>query len=535
MPTLNWIGKDKVVNHHRDVPFRILEHQFGFSAENGKQKDSTDSGNKIIHGDNLEALKSLLPEYEGRVDCIYIDPPYNTGEENWIYNDNVNHPKITKWLGQVVGKESEDLSRHDKWLCMIYPRLKLLHKLLSSTGVIFISIDDNEVFGLKLMLDEIFGRNAFVTNFIWEKRTNRENRKVISSRHEYVLCYCKNTNDHGGSISQLPMSQEALDRYKNPDNDKNGPWKSDPATAQAGHATKSQFYELVAPNGKKHVPPSGRCWLFTEDVMYEKIKNDEIWFGEHGNNVPRVKTYLHDKERGLTPESIIFAALGSTNEGAKKDIKLIFDGDASFVTPKPKELLTYLLTIGSKKDSIILDSFAGSATTGHAVLNLNKSDGGNRKFILLEMEDYCESITTERIKRVISGYGEGAKKVDGAGGAFDYFELGLPLFDELLNLNEEVPTSKIREYIWYSETRSSYEALKSSTDNEYFLGSKDRTIYYFVYEKNTLTTLDYDLLSTIKTKGEQYVIYADNCLLSKEFMAKNNIIFKKIPRDISRF
>lgn|SRR5574343_44931 len=535
MPTLNWIGKDKVVNHHRDVPFKILEHQYGFSADNGKQTSSTDSGNKIIHGDNLEALKSLLPEFEGRIDCVYIDPPYNTGEENWIYNDNVNHPKINKWLGQIVGKESEDLSRHDKWLCMMYPRLKLLNKLLSSNGVLFISIDDNEVYGLKLMLDEIFGRNAFVTNFIWEKRTNRENRKVVSSRHEYVLCYCKNTNDHGKSIQQLPMTKEALDRYKNPDNDKKGPWKSDPATAQAGHATKSQFYELIAPNGKRHVPPSGRCWLFTEDVMNQKIINNEIWFGDHGNNVPRVKTYLHDKERGLTPESIIFAALGSTNEGAKKDIKTIFDGEASFVTPKSKELLSFLLSIGTTNESIILDSFAGSGTTAHAVLNLNKEDNGNRKFILIEMEDYADSITAERVKRVINGYGDGAKKIEGTGGSFDYYELGLPLFDELQNLNEDVPTPKIREYIWYSETRSAFSESKSKTDNEYLLGSKDRTVYYFVYDKNALTTLDYDLLSSIKTKGEQYVIYADNCLLSKEFMAKNNIIFKKIPRDISRF
>ncbi|MBS4070510.1 MAG: site-specific DNA-methyltransferase [Algoriphagus sp.] len=533
MPTLHWIGKEKVINHHLDVPFKVLEHSYGF--DNGTQTSTeTQSGNKIIHGDNLEALKALLPEYEGRIDCIYIDPPYNTGEESWIYNDNVSHPKLAKWIGQVVGKESEDLGRHDKWLCMIYPRLQLLSKLLKDAGVIFISIDDNELFSLKILLDEIFGRNAFVTNFIWEKRTNRENRKVISSRHEYILCYSKNNSDHSQSINQLSMTQEALDRYKNPDNDKNGPWKSDPATAQAGHATKSQFYELLAPNGKKHSPPSGRCWLFTEDVMQEKISKNEIWFGEHGNNVPRVKTYLNAKERGLTPESIIFAEIGSTNEGAKKEIKSIFNGKASFVTPKPKDLISHLLTIGTSKNSIILDSFAGSGTTAHAVLNLNKQDGGNRKFICIEMEDYAETITAERVKRVINGYGEDKKAVEGTRGSFDFYELGESLFDENGNLNESVGLPKIRNYVWYTETKTPLKEEKHE-DNAHFLGKHNDTSYYFYYESEAITTLDHSFLASVKTKAEQYVIYADNCLITKEFMVKHHIIFKKIPRDITRF
>jgi adenine-specific DNA-methyltransferase len=207
----------------------------------------------------------------------------------------------------------------------------------------------------------------------------------------------------------------------------------------------------------------------------------------------------------------------------------------SFNYPKPVELVSEILRAVSNKKSIILDSFAGSGTTGHAVLNLNKEDNGDRHFILIEMENYASDVTAERIKKIIKGYNAKEEQIDGTGGSFDYYELGHPLFDEHQNLNEEVPIPKIREYIWYSETRSAFIEPKSSTDTEFLLGSKDRTVYYFVYDKNGLTTLDYDLLSTIKTKGEQYVIYADNCLLSKEFMAKNNIIFKKIPRDISRF
>ena len=190
MPTLNWIGKDKVVNHHKEVPYRMLERKYSY--ENGQKSSNNDSENMIIHGENLEALKSLLPKYEGKVKCIYIDPPYNTGEEGWIYNDNLNDPKIKKWFGQVVGKEGEDLSRHDKWLCMMYPRLKLLCRLLADNGIIFISIDDNEYSNLKLICDEIFGSRNFITTFIWEKRVNRENRKVVSSRHDYILCYARN-------------------------------------------------------------------------------------------------------------------------------------------------------------------------------------------------------------------------------------------------------------------------------------------------------------------------------------------------------
>lgn len=193
MPMLKWAGKDKVVNHHNEVPFRVLERKWGHGAASSPE-------NMIIHGDNLAALKSLLPRYEGKVKCIYIDPPYNTGEEGWVYNDNVNDPQMKKWLGEVVGKEGEDFSRHDKWLCMMYPRLRLLHKLLSDDGTIFISIDDNEFAHLRLICDEIFGGQNFITTFIWEKRVNRENRKVVSSRHDYLLCYAK-LSSHGPRLT----------------------------------------------------------------------------------------------------------------------------------------------------------------------------------------------------------------------------------------------------------------------------------------------------------------------------------------------
>lgn len=530
MPTLDWIGKDKVVNHHLDVPYRVLERQYSFDA-NGTHTENNGSENMIIHGDNLSALKSLLPQYEGKIKCIYIDPPYNTGEENWIYNDNVNDPQIQKWLGEVVGKEEEDLTRHDKWLCMMYPRLALLHRLLADDGIIFVSIDDNEYSNLHLIMNEIWGSHNCISTFIWEKRKNRENRKVVSSRHDYILCYVKNNDTVARALSLLPMTGEALERYKNPDNDPRGLWKSDPATAQAGHATQSQFYTLVAPNGKKHELPKGRCWLYTEESMKEAIADNRIWFGESGNNAPRKKTYLDAKDRGLTPESIWFADDVSTNELAKNELKRIFPEDIPFVTPKPHELVERMIELATDSDSIILDSFAGSGTTAHAVLNMNKADGGNRKFILIEMMDYADTITAERVKRVIDGYGDGKQAVEGTGGSFSYYELGDTLMENG-NLNENVSIDKIREYVYFTETKCRPNPI--SEDEPYLLGYHLVTAYYFYYDKEHITTLNREFLHTVKTSSDSYVMYADLCTLSNAELEKFHITFKKIPRDISK-
>lgn len=534
MPTLSWIGKDKVINHHTEVPFRVLEHKYGYRGENPTDTSETHSGNKIIHGDNLEALKALLPEYEGKIDCVYIDPPYNTGEEEWVYNDNVNDPQIKKWLGEVVGAEGEDFSRHDKWLCMMYPRLRLLRQMLSKEGVIFISIDDNELYNLKCICDEIFGGGNFIATFIWEKRKNRENRKVVSYRHDYILCYCFDKRNSDRCLKLLPMTAEALSRYQNPDNDPRGPWKSDPATAQAGHATESQFYTLIAPNGRRHDLPNGRCWLYTEEVMKREIAEGRIWFGATGNNVPRKKTYLYEKERGLTPETILFADDVATNEIAKNNLKDIFPEQIPFTTPKPYQLIKHLLQLASNNDSIVLDAFAGSGTTAHAALVINKEADSDRKFILIESNDYAEDITAERVRRVIKGYGEGDAIVEGLGGSFDYYELGEPLFLPDGNLNESVGTDKIREYIYYSETHD-HLTRPQSKDYPYLLDYLDDSGYFFYYEPDNLTTLSHDTLNIVPQEASHYVIYADICTISKEQLSKMNIVFKKIPRDIKRF
>jgi adenine-specific DNA-methyltransferase len=297
MPTLHWIGKDKVINHHMDVPFKVLVHSYGF--DNGKQTDQeTTSGNKIIHGDNLEALKALLPEYEGKIKCIYIDPPYNTGNESWVYNDNVNDPKIKKWLGQVVGKESEDLSRHDKWLCMMYPRLKLLHKLLSNEGVIFISIDDNEQANLKLICDEIFGVSNFVSDIIWRSSDNSNNdAKQFSVDYNHTVVYSKSSGWLSNKVNRS-LSQQA--HYKNPDNDPRGPY-FDGNPISSPNPRPNLCYDIVAPNGNVIKPPKNG-WRWSKETLEEKMKSGEIRFNEKMTNIKR-RTYLNE-QKGLPPSNL---------------------------------------------------------------------------------------------------------------------------------------------------------------------------------------------------------------------------------------
>ncbi len=512
-----------------DVPFRILEHSYGF--DNGKQTgEETGSGNKIIHGDNLEALKALLPEYEGRINCIYIDPPYNTGNENWVYNDNVNDPKMKKWLKQVVGKEGEDLSRHDKWLCMMYPRLKLLHKLLADDGAIFISIDDNEQANLKLICDEIFGGGNYLTSFVWKRRASSQmSQNYLSVDHEYVISYSKR------SFLKFNGNKKDYKNYSNPDNDPRGLWTlGDLTVGMTKDQRPNQFFDLEDPATQiVYKPSSKRVWTYAPDTMKEKINENRVMFPRNGKGKPMLKRFLSELRTDVNPISSWLDnetyRIGLNSEGTKT-VQTLFE-DKVFDYAKPPSLIELLANQSTlPKDSIVLDSFAGSGTTAHAILNLNKQDSGNRKFILIEMEDYAKTITAERVKRVIKGYAD----KEGTGGSFDFYELGKSLFHEDGNLNEEVDLQKIRSYIFYTETKKPLEE-KKHRDCEAFLNKHNDTAYYFHYKPDETTTLDHAFLATMKTKAGQYVVYADNCLLTKDFLTKHNIIFKKIPRDISRF
>lgn len=549
MPTLHWIGKEKVVNHHLDVPYRVLEHSYGFA--NGTQtNEETQSGNKIIHGDNLEALKALLPQYEGKIKCIYIDPPYNTGNEGWIYNDNVNDPRISKWLGEIVGKEGDDLTRHDKWLCMMYPRLQLLSKLLTKDGAIFISIDDNEYQNLKCICDEIFGRNNFITNFTWRTDGNFDNQAKIKVNHEYILCYAKNSElfEHP-KIVDPNISQESK-LFKTEIRNtivKNGP-KNPVSDVKLPIGFPADFEEGIIParnNAWPHydsdaIIKNGRLvnevlvksgWS-SKGILVEYIKNgcNPVKDSKNQDTVFSIsKTGAIENIKLRTEASHVVSSLfnmGSTQNMSSELKKMGFDFDY----PKSLTLIQYLIKIINGDDFIVLDSFAGSGTTGHAVLNLNKEDKKNRKFILIEMMDYIETLSSERIKQVIKGYNE----KEGIDSKYDFYKLGQPLFMEDGMINELVGTEKIREYVYYTETKAPLISAQHK-DNEYYMGQYNDTAYYFYYEPDHITSLNHEFLATIKTKAEQYVIYADNCLLTKEFMTRHHIIFKKIPRDITRF
>ncbi|MBQ7421368.1 MAG: site-specific DNA-methyltransferase [Prevotella sp.] len=585
MPTLNWIGKEKVVTHHLDVPFYTLEHRYGFRADDVSDTSKTGSGNMIIHGDNLIALKSLLPEYEGKIGCIYIDPPYNTGEENWMYNDNVNDPHIKKWLGEVVGREGEDLSRHDKWLCMMYPRLKILEKLLSKDGAIFISIKDQEFHNLKYICDKIFGISNFVGVLTWESSTQPINagsaKFNLQKKCEFIFLYRKS----GRKDFILKEEEEELD-YPNE-------WKRGKCRFEiieksdaGGYKRDSMKFKILG-----RYPRKGKRWQIGEDTARELERNERVAIVD--GLVKRV-VYPEDEldKKKFEPFWSHFSSDFGTALTGKRLLNEIMGEAVGFDTVKPPCLIAKLISY-LPKDVIVLDSYGGSSTTAHAVLLQNKKDGGSRRFIEIEMMDYADTLTAERTKRVMTGYpyqkkvkeklyskkltlkniakasgwideaclvveenrdlydkvegpvikdnsivvyGEktNAEYMKGLGGAFDYYELGKPLFNPDNSLNEEVGEEDLRKYIFYSETKNPLERPREKT-HQYLLDVYKNTAYYFYYEKGGLTVLNMDTLDIIRQRAEMYVVYADVCHLSEDFMVENHLLFKKIPRDIKRF
>lgn len=518
MPTLEWIGKEKVVNHHLDVPYRVLERKYSYD-EAGQHDEDNGSENMIIHGDNLDALKSLLPRYEGRIDCIYIDPPYNTGNEKWIYNDNVNDPRIQKWLGEVVGSEGEDLCRHDKWLCMMYPRLQLLRRLLSNSGIILISIDEHELSNLLLIMDDLFGERNHVETIVWEKKAGAKGvppRSMMVNVHEYIVAYQK---DEGFRFVGEKRNAEA-DGFKNPDNDPRGPWRM--SNIKSTTKSPDEAFTITDPDtGRTYT----NTWAFSKESLDRMIQEKRILWKE---SLPKQKEFLYEmtnENKAIKSSWGVFDAQ-STTVFLKQIIPSL-----KFDNPKPISLLNRIIEVATKEDAIILDSFAGSGTTAHAVMNINKADGGHRRFILVELMDYADDLTAERVKRVIDGYGSGRQAVEGTGGSFSYYELGEPLMIGDV-LNESVGVDKIREYVYFTDTKS--RLPEAHADEPYYLGLHVNNAYYFYYEREAVTTLNREFLHTIQTKADAYVIYADLCTLGEEELERYHITFKKIPRDITK-
>ncbi len=650
MPTLNWIGKDKVINHHAEVPFRVLEHKYGFRGDNPNDTSETHSGNKIIHGDNLEALKALLPEYEGKIDCVYIDPPYNTGNEGWVYNDNVNDPHIRKWLGEVVGIEGEDLTRHDKWACMIVPRLRLIERLMSTNASLVISISYHELHTLLCICREIFSNKQVIP--VTVQTSGGKPSGGFNYLHEYLVFIVNkdfepNLLDFCGGTPRRPFEGLTLSTFNKINRPNQAyPIFIDPISESLVGVGKS-LQDLIDEGiykGKKEdfvydysIAPKGTIavWPITSKgkecvwrQIPSRVKND--W--EKGYiKVIRNKVDGHPNSFSIQylPEGLIkkinkglLEVIGreegkptlilgdNETEGSsiptiwtEKDFytvkgtnalkEILPESDKKFDYPKAPELIVSVLQAISKEDDIILDSFAGSGTTGQAVLMLNNQDEGNRKFILVEMMNYADTITAERVKRVIGGYSydgeikeeifskkltfkniaQGAslieqaektieenrnkydkiskpqitdnclkvigtkvykERMEGLGGAFDYYELGEPLFKTDGNINESVGVEKMREYIYYTETHE-HLTHKQEKDYPYLLDYFNGIGYFFYYKPNEITTLSRDTLNIVPKKADHYVIYADVCSISSEQLAQMNITFKKIPRDINRF
>ncbi len=550
MPTLNWIGKEAVEKHHLDIPYRLLEYDESFSAGN------QESGNLLIQGDNLQALKALLPYYAGKVKCIYIDPPYNTGKENWRYNDNVNSPEIKEWLNKTVGNEEEDFTRHDKWLCMMYPRLNLLKKFLSNDGLIFVSIDDEEISNLKVLCDDIFQRKNRIADLVWDLGTGTSAGHFTRS-HEYILCYAKNKlklpNFTGGKGEIDDRSIKKISK-KNPASN---------FTFKAGIRVQSEKdFELSGSWGRNEIVSiiSGN-WICENGKLKEEVtlsagwtqKNQmESWFNGNetfdskGQKVIEFyfrengKVYCRKSKEILNPPTIL-RGIGSTRSGSSS-LKTILNSE-EFDFPKAPDLIKYLISLATTGSSLILDSFAGSGTTGHSVLELNNNTNGKRNFILIEIEeDIAKSVAAERLKKLILGYDIYKKNgkiesVKGIGGGFRYCRLGYPIFDKYGNINERVKFKELAYHVFFSETGTPLkENLKLDTP---LIGKYKGTAYYLLYNGilkdksvsggNVLTS---NILKSLpKYKGNKIVFGLAN-RLSDTKLKNENIIFKQIPVEI---
>ena len=529
MPTLEFKGKQHIYAHHLTVPYHPLVPD---STKSLNPADADD--NLIIHSDNLNALKALLPRYAGRVKCIYIDPPYNTGNEGWVYNDSVNSPLMRQWVKENSPVDGEDLERHDKWLCMMWPRLHLLKELLSDDGVIFVSIDDNEQHHLRMMMDEIFGVSNFTASIIWHHRKSSQNDIDVSLSHNYILCYARNRSSFSFNAVDVDES-----KFSNPDDDPRGPWVADPMDAP--NIRENLTYEIVNPaTGVGHWPPAGRCWRFSKERFEDALNDNRIVFGRSGNARPQFKRFLSEAQERGTNIFTIWSDVGTATD-ATRELQQMFGRGQTFPTPKPTSLLSKILRVATDKNSIILDSFAGSGTTAHAALALNKEDGGNRNFILVECEDYADTITAERVRHVINGVPDArdASLKDGLDSSFTYCTLGDPIDIEGMLTGEALPGySVLATYLLHTATGlASNGQLQAQNDDGLFYRNGD-TDYYLLYRpdmewlRSNESILSEEQARRIHDVGKKAVVFASEKHMGQRFLSDMGITFCQIPYEI---
>jgi adenine-specific DNA-methyltransferase len=558
MPVLQFKGKTAIECYHHTVPHHTLDFDSKLSVLGKSEKPGLD-GNLIIEGDNLIALKALLPTHAGRIKCIYIDPPYNTGNEGWVYNDNLTQPQFKEWIGQTVGKEEEDATRHDKWCCMMYPRLQLLKDLLREDGAIFISIDENEVHNLRMMMDEIFRVEMPLATLTWKRRSPSGLRKYpVSVDHEYVMLYAKDRS----KIKLSGLFRTAADY---PLEDKSGRYSSTDLTiGMTAEDRPNQFYDITNPKTKVKYPGNpNRVWRFEPDMMKQVIgDNLVIWPDEQKDSEmtrPRYKTYFDPANPKIKPlsswiESSSRSKAEIKEEAEDYDIEILTSGmnaEGGRVLqrifgkklvdyPKPPSLIKSLIRAATSKDDIVLDSFAGSGTTAHALLELNKEDGGNRKFILVQLSydtrenekdkfNICQKITAERVRRVIEGYTysnpKGKKqKVEGLGGSFRYACVGNSLFGEYRDWGKQPPAyDELAKYIFYTETSRDFDrnVMNEKTGK---IGEDHGTSYYLLYTPDGQQDrrLDTEWLNGVDNteKNRNLVVYCEKIWVHRDDLAK---------------
>jgi DNA modification methylase len=565
MPTLDWIGKSAVVNHHRKVPYHLLRCDRELSA------GDADAGNLLVQGDNLLALKALLPYYAGKVKCIYIDPPYNTGNEGWIYNDNVNSPEIRQWLRQTVGKEGEDLSRHDKWLCMMYPRLALLRDFLTQDGAILASIDDNELPRLRLVMEELFGPQNSIATLVWEKG-KKGDAKFVSVTHEYIVAFAKDKGcllDRGvrwrrrkpGVDGVLAKYQEIRDRlaadheairrelmawYRSlPRGDPRKSHKHYNCSDERGLYFPDNFhgpddgresrprYDIVHPaTGRPCAKPS-TGWRWEEERTRAALAENppRIHFGPDETTIPCRKSYLVEVDE--EPFQSVFYTDG---RAATLQVERLV-GKGAFAFPKDEKVIADLIALVSDRDSVVLDSFAGSGTTAHAVLTQNNADSGSRRFILVEVdESICRDVTAQRIRKAIGGYGD----TPGLGGGFRYCKLGPALFDEAGNIGSEVRFSDLAAHVFFTETGSPIP--KRADGRTPLLGVHQGRAVYLLFNGvlgdrrpaggNVLTHEVAQALPAHPDGKGPRVVYGEACRLGPKSLARYGVTFRQIPFEL---
>jgi len=552
VPVIQFKGKTAVESYHRVVPHHILEIDEKLSLA---KKPSLD-GNLIIEGDNLVALKSLLPTHAGKIKCIYIDPPYNTGEEKWIFNDNLTQPQFKEWIGQEVGKEADDACRHDKWCCMMYPRLHLLRELLTDEGILFVSIGEDEVHHLRMIANEIFRTEKPLVTFVWRRRSPSGMRKdPVSIDHEYVLGYA--SNPECVELSGLLVTE---DQYPFVEKDGRRYASTDLTIGATSEDRPNQFYPIKNPrSGVEYAANPNRVWRFEPDAMKDVIAKDlVIWPDEADGDLkrPRYKTFFDPKNPktkavsswivglGAEPdpeaedydEDIAEISSGFTAEGGKL-LRRIF-GKKVFNYPKPLSLVESLLKVATKNNDVVLDSFAGSGTTGHAVLEMNKNDGGNRQFVLVQQPyetkeneaakfNICEKITADRVRRVIKGYSfktqsGKTEKIEGLSGEFAYVRVADKLMGEYRDLGNKLPSfEEVARYVYFTETSQNFEATKMDKATGR-IGEWKNTSYYLLYSPNRKEdrALDVTFPKSLKDKNPRKVIYCEKVWLHREDLAK---------------